>query len=61
MLTTMDRMMLVIYLVLAGALILVATQAIVTMQDMSVSLRQTQAQHEQMLKDHQSQMQRLSR
>lgn len=53
--------MLVIYLVLAGALILVATQAIVTMQDMSVSLRQTQAQHEQMLKDHQSQMQRLSR
>ena len=61
MLTTRDRMMLVIYLVLAGALILVATQAIVTMQDMSVSLRQTQAQHEQMLKDHQSQMQRLSR
>jgi len=54
----MDRIMLVIYLVLSGALILVAAQAIVTMHDISVSLRQTQVQYEQMLKDHQAQMKR---
>lgn len=44
MLTTMDRIMLVVYLVLAGCLVLVAAQAIVTMHDISVSLRQAQMQ-----------------
>jgi hypothetical protein len=61
MLTLVDRIMLGIYLARALCLLLVAAQAIVTMRDMSVSLRQTQVQHAQMLKDHQAQMQRLAR
>jgi hypothetical protein len=61
MLTLADRIMLGIYLALAICLILVAAQAIVTMRDISVSLRQTQVQHEQMLKDHQAQMRQLQR
>jgi hypothetical protein len=47
MFTLGDRILLGIYLVLALCLILVAAQAIVTMRDISVSLRQTQVQHEQ--------------
>jgi hypothetical protein len=59
--TLVDRIRLGISLALAICLILVAAQAIVTMRDIRVSLRQTQVQHEHMLKDHQAQMRQLQK
>lgn len=55
----LDYVQVAFYVVLGLLAILVAAQAIATLRDISVSLRQTQLQHEQLLKDHQAQMQRL--
>jgi hypothetical protein len=56
----LDYVQLAFYVGLLLVAILVAAQAIVTMHDISTSLRQTQLQHEQMLKDHQAQMRALT-
>lgn len=55
----LDYVQVAFYVVLGLLAILVAAQAIATLRDISVSLKQTQLQHEQLLKDHQAQMQRL--
>ena len=54
-----DYVQVAFYVVLGLLAVLVAAQAIATLRDISVSLKQTQLQHEQLLKDHQAQMQRL--
>lgn len=59
MLRAIDYVQIAFYVVLALLAVLVAAQAIATMRDISVSLIQTQIQHEQMLKDHQAQMRQL--
>lgn len=56
-----EYVQIVFYVVLGLLAVLVAAQAIATLRDISVSLRQTQVRHEQLLQDHQAQMQRLTR
>lgn len=61
MMRAIDYVQIAFYVVLGLLAVLVAAQAIATLRDISVSLRQTQMQHEQMLKDHQTQMRLLAR